>query len=73
MEVTAGQHVVLMSRVSVTVSYLFRGQTTETEEYVDESSFVVNSAVLKYCKYEQSRREAMWLNLADAGRANMTR
>ena len=41
-EVTAGYHVVLVGHVSVTISYLFHCETTETEKRVNETSFIEN-------------------------------
>ncbi len=37
-------YVVLMGRVSVTISYSFRCLTTETVKYINENSFIENLA-----------------------------
>ena len=50
-----------MVHVSVTVSSSSCGLTAETEEYVNENSFIGNSAVLKYSRLyvsTENRREA---------------
>ena len=55
LEVTADSHVVLMSHVSVTISYLFCCLTIETKKHVNENSFKENSALLKYfiCEHRE--------------------
>ncbi len=40
-------YVVLMGRVSVTISYSFRCPTTETVKYTNENSFIENLASSK--------------------------
>ncbi len=40
-------HVVLMGRVSVTISYSFCCLTTETEKYINENGFIENLAASK--------------------------
>ncbi len=45
LEVRAGYvTLVLMGRVSVTISYSFRCLTTETVKYINENSFIENLA-----------------------------
>ncbi len=39
---------VLMGRISVTISYSFRCLTTETVKYINENSFTENLAASKY-------------------------
>ncbi len=46
MEGRAG-YVVLMGRVSITISYSFRCLTAETEKYINENSFIENLAASK--------------------------
>ncbi len=41
-------YVVLMGRVSITISFSSRCLTTETEKYINENSFIENLATLKY-------------------------
>ncbi len=52
-------YVVLMDRVSVTISYSSRCLTTETEKYTNENSFIENLAASKYSIWH---REANKLN-----------
>ncbi len=52
LEVRAG-YVVLMGRVSVTISYSFRCLTTETVKYTNENSFIENLASSKYSMWAQ--------------------
>ena len=54
LEMTFGQHVILMGTISVSVSYLCRFLITETEKPVNENSFVGNLAALNYCICEQT-------------------
>ncbi len=46
-------YVVLMGRVSVTISYSFRCLTTETVKYTNENSFIENLASSKYSMWAQ--------------------
>ncbi len=41
-------YVVLMGRVSITVSYSFRCLTTETEKYTNKNCLIENLAASKY-------------------------
>ncbi len=46
-------YVVLMDRISVTISYSFCCLTTETVKYTNENSFIENLAASKYCMWAQ--------------------
>ena len=48
-----------MALVSVTLSYLFRYLTTETEKHLNENGFIGNSAILKYwiCEHRQQEKQ----------------
>ncbi len=50
-------YVVLMTRVSVTISYLFRCLTTETVKYTNENSFIENLASSKYSMWAQRGKQ----------------
>ncbi len=41
-------YVVLKGHISVTISYLSRWLTTETENYINENRFIENLAKLQY-------------------------
>ncbi len=46
-------YIVLMGRVSVTISYSFRCLTIETEKYNNENSFIENLAASKYSMWHR--------------------
>ncbi len=46
-------YIVLMGRVSVTISYSFRCLTKETEKYTNENSFIENLAASKYSMWHR--------------------
>ncbi len=46
-------YVVLMGRVSVTISYSSRCLTTETVKYTNENSFIENLAASKYSMWHR--------------------
>ncbi len=50
-------YVVLMGRVSVTISYSFRCLTTETVKYINENSFIENLAASKYSVLAQRGKQ----------------
>ncbi len=50
-------YVVLMDRVSVTISYSFRCLTTETVKYTNENSFIENLASSKYSMWAQRGKQ----------------
>ncbi len=50
-------YVVLMGRVSVTISYSFRCLTTETVKYTNENSFIENIASSKYSMWAQRGKQ----------------
>ncbi len=56
LEVRAG-NVVLMGRVSVTISYSFRCLTIETEKYINENGFIENLAASKYSIWQRERNK----------------
>ncbi len=51
-------YVVLMGRVSVTVSYSFRCLTTETVIYINENYFIENVATYKYSMWAQRGKQS---------------
>ncbi len=50
-------YVVLMGRVSVTISYPFHCLTTETVKYINENSFIENLAASKYSMWAQRGKQ----------------
>ncbi len=50
-------YVVLMGRVSVTISYSFLCLTTETIKYTNENSFIENLAASKYSMWAQRGKQ----------------
>ncbi len=50
-------YVVLMGRVSVTISYSFRCLTTETVKYINENTFIENLAASKYSMWAQRGKQ----------------
>ncbi len=50
-------YVVLMGRVSVTISYSFHCLTTETVKYINENSFIENLAASKYSMWAQRGKQ----------------
>ncbi len=57
LEVRAG-YVVLMDRVSVTISYSFRCLTTETVKYINENGFIENLAASKYSMWAKRGKQS---------------
>ncbi len=49
--------VVLMGRVSVTISYSSRCLTTETVKYINENCFIENLAASKYSMWAQRGKQ----------------
>ncbi len=50
-------YVVLIGRILVTISCLFRCLTTETVKYISENSFIENLAVSKYSMWAQRGKQ----------------
>ncbi len=50
-------YVVLMGRVSITISYSFCCLTTETVKYINENSFIENLAASKYSMWAQRGKQ----------------
>ncbi len=50
-------YVVLMGRISITISYSFRCLTTETVKYINENCFIDNSAASKYSMWAQRGKQ----------------
>ncbi len=46
-------YVVLMGRISVTISYLFCCLATETVKYINKNSFIENLAASKYSMWHR--------------------
>ncbi len=53
----AGYVAFLMGHVSVTISYSSRCLTTETVKYINENSFIENSASSKYSMWAQRGKQ----------------
>ncbi len=50
-------YLLLMGRVSVTISYSFRCLTTETVKYINQNSFIENLAASKYSMWAQTGKQ----------------
>ncbi len=56
-------YVVLMGRVSVTISYSFHCLTTETVKYINKNSFIENLAASKYNMWHREENKAIINNM----------